>query len=95
MGWTLSGEVEFQFQGQPTRCHARGNNLAWVCPACGHPLLFTYQNGKQGSSATRPVVCPEPNCQAQFHLTPEYGTQQEPPAGQFEVPAPVMLIVQH
>ncbi len=46
MGWT------FSVQPQPTfwhngvaQVHANGNNVAWKCHVCSHPVLFVYQRG--------------------------------------------------
>lgn len=91
MGWALTG-VRFTFQGQGTRVQASGNNAAWICPTCGHPLLLIYQQGRSGSHAAVPTECPQ--CQGSYHLSPVYGTLPEPSAGQSQMPAPRMEFIQ-
>lgn len=56
MGWTLTG-VRFRYHGKATSAHPDGNNMAWKCPRCGHPVLFVYFNGRKGSSENRPTFC--------------------------------------
>ena len=90
MGWTLTG-VAFHFDGAPTTAHADGNNVAWTCPFCHHPLLFVYGRGRIGSAAQRPNECP--GCDQQFHLDPPYGFAPEPPAGESHQPAAEMAFL--
>ena len=90
MGWTLNG-VAFLHNGVQTTVHTDGNNLSWICPECGHPVLFVYQNGIIGSSPGNPTTCL--GCNATYSLDPHYGAQQEPPRGQIVIPAPIMNIV--
>jgi hypothetical protein len=92
MGWTLTG-VQFQHNGAPTRVHADGNNVAWVCPICGSPVLLVYQQGRIGSHPNRPSPCPGPGCGATYSLDPPFGFQPQPPAGQIAVPAAQTSIV--
>jgi len=89
MGWTLQG-VQFQHQGVPTQMHADGNNAAWVCPKCKHPVLFVYQNGRSGSGPNSRTYCP--GCPASYHLSPPF-TRPEPPAGNPVQPAPIMQVI--
>lgn len=92
MGWSLGG-VRFRRNGLPTRVHADGNNAAWTCAqvGCGHPVLFTYQNGKAGSAPGNPAHCL--GCNAQYWLSPAFGARPEPPRGDIQQPAPAMDIV--
>jgi hypothetical protein len=92
MGWTLNG-VQFQRNGTLTRVYADGNNIAWVCPRCGCPILFVYQNGRIGSHPDTPSHCRGPGCDAAYSLSPAYGFQPEPPKGDMVIPAPFMTIV--
>jgi predicted RNA-binding Zn-ribbon protein involved in translation (DUF1610 family) len=89
MGWSFNPVVGFQHLGVPTQVHADGNNAAWTCPGCGHPVLFVYQNGRVGSSAASPTTCP--GCGQTYSLLPAY-SQPEPP-GTPVAPAPVMQII--
>lgn len=88
MGWTLTG-VAFTNAGVPTQTHAVGNNMAWKCAACGHPILFVYRGA--GGRLGNPASCP--GCATQYYLTPEYGAVVEPPAGTITQPAANMQIV--
>jgi len=90
MGWTFNvqREVAFQYQG-PTQVHADGNNVAWKCQACDHPILFVYQNGRIGSGPRSPTECP--GCQTRYYLEPPYF---RPEPDQPTPPAPLMTIVQ-
>ncbi|OAI45812.1 hypothetical protein AYO44_12360 [Planctomycetaceae bacterium SCGC AG-212-F19] len=90
MGWTFGGGVAFHYQGLPTAVHADGNNVAWLCPGCGHPVLFVYQNGRMGSSSASPSICA--GCGGTYYLDPPY-TAPEPVAGNPVPPAPIMQIV--
>ena len=88
MGWSFSAPVTFQYRG-PTRVHFNGNNVAWKCEACGHPILFVYQNGHIGSGPQSLTQCP--GCQASYYLEPAYS---RPEPSQPTPPASVMTIVQ-
>lgn len=91
MGWSFNGpEVEFQFEGVPAQVHPDGNNVAWCCPDCGHPIIFVYRLGRSGSSANDATECR--GCGSRFYLEPPFGHRQEPIAGVPEVPAPLMLL---
>jgi len=92
MGWTLSG-VHFHRNNQPTQVYADGNNAAWVCDrtSCGHPILFTYLEGRIGSEPAHPTRCPK--CSATYSLSPAFGSNPQPPKGDIRKPAPVMHIV--
>ncbi len=94
MGWSFTPPNQqaatFEYQGNPTPFHADGNNVAWICPKCKHPVLFVYQNGRAGSSPADQTICQGPGCGAQYSLHPPY-TRPEPPGSQ--TPSPVMDIV--
>lgn len=88
MGWSFSqGQIEFVFEGASTEVEvaADGNNLAWVCPECGFPLLFVYRNGRAGSAERSPSRCD--GCKASFFIRPEVDAAAEPPAGISRPPA--------
>jgi NAD-dependent SIR2 family protein deacetylase len=88
MGWTLTG-CNFQHAGAATLVHARGNNAAWCCPSCGHPVLFVYRG--RGGRAGNPSQCP--GCPAIYYLDPQFGAAAEPPRGVYQQPAPTMTIL--
>lgn len=78
MGWTFtpqdpdgnSNPVAFDFEGAPTRVHADGNNSAWSCASCGHPVLFVYLQGRIGSAEDDPTECA--GCGKEYYLNPEW-----------------------
>jgi predicted RNA-binding Zn-ribbon protein involved in translation (DUF1610 family) len=88
MGWTLTG-INCTHNGLVTQVHARGNNMAWRCPACGHPILFVYRG--RGGAPANPAECP--GCNVLYHLVPSFGFAPEPPKGQMVQPAPTMQIM--
>lgn len=67
MGWNVTG-AEFRYDGKPTKVFAHGNNVAWTCAKCAHPILFVYRQGGYGSIPTNPVQCPE--CNMRYYLEP-------------------------
>lgn len=71
MGWKVTG-AKFQYLGQPTKAMGHGNNVAWVCAKCAHPILFEYRQGGYGSIPTNPVQCPD--CGMRYHLEPGWKT---------------------
>jgi len=75
MGWTLDG-VRFEHQGKTARVCADGNNVAWICPSCGMPLLLVYLKGRKGSCASRPRRCEQ--CLSDYSLEPGYDAIGEP-----------------
>jgi len=90
MGWTFTA-VSFQRGGKTADVHADGNNVAWKCEECGWPVLFVYQLGRFGSSQSRATTCR--GCKKTYYLSPEYGTQPEPAAGNPQAPANPMQIM--
>lgn len=88
MGWTLA-DVTFTFDGTETQTDPSGNNVAWRCFACGHPVLFVYQNGKPGASSKRPAQCRGGGCGRRYFLEPEYAApepvESRAPAGQMRI----------
>lgn len=43
--------------GRDVPCDAFGNNVAFVCPECGHPMLAIMRDYQRGSSLNNPAVC--------------------------------------
>lgn len=43
--------------GQVVSCDAFGNNVAFGCPGCGHPILSIARKNQRGSSPDRPAAC--------------------------------------
>ncbi|MFT6899774.1 MAG: transcription elongation factor Elf1 [Paraglaciecola sp.] len=44
-------------QGNELASDASGENLAFACPECGHPVIANSKNGKHGSCEDIPSVC--------------------------------------
>jgi hypothetical protein len=44
-------------KGQTVPCDAFGNNVAFSCPLCSHPMLAIIRNSQRGSYAGNPAVC--------------------------------------
>ena len=38
-------------------CDAFGNNVAFSCPKCGHPMLAIMRKSQRGSDVNNPAVC--------------------------------------
>ena len=71
MGWNVT-EAKFQYAGNPTKAMGHGNNVAWACAKCTHPILFEYRQAGFGSIPTNPVVCP--GCGMRYYLEPKWIT---------------------
>jgi hypothetical protein len=39
------------------RCDAFGNNVAFSCPKCCHPILAIIRENQRGAKITNPAVC--------------------------------------
>lgn len=44
-------------QSQPVPADAHGNNVAFACLNCAHPVLATLMQHQRGSSAEKPTQC--------------------------------------
>ena len=89
MGWTFAGVDRFEFGGRTIAVAADGNNVAWICPECGAPILFVYLSGRRGSSPSAPSACA---CGADFSLDPPHVS---PEPSEKRAPSQVIRIVQH
>jgi len=63
-------DCQISFKGRPTPADAYGNNVAWSCPVCGHPLLFVCRKGWKGFDGKR-TNCKQ--CGALFTIRPQSG----------------------
>ncbi len=54
---------------QMVRCDAFGNNVAFACLKCGHPMLAVIRDNQRGSDAMNPAVCR--SCDFRCWLEPE------------------------
>lgn len=43
--------------GNAVRADAFGNNLAFACEACGHPVLAIARKNQRGSDESHPTKC--------------------------------------
>jgi len=43
--------------GKTIMADAHGNNLAFSCPKCSHPVLAVIREHQRGSSSSNPTVC--------------------------------------
>ena len=86
MGWKVTG-AKFHYEGKETKAMGHGNNVAWACAKCTHPILFEYRQAGYGSIPTNPVVCP---CGMRYYLEPKW-TQRDKELPT-ELAAPVMTI---
>jgi len=50
--------VCFDREGHAVLCDSFGNNVAFACPACKHPILAIMREYQRGSSSHNPSVCP-------------------------------------
>jgi hypothetical protein len=42
---------------RPVPCDTFGNNVAFACPRCGHPMLAIAREHQRGSSPDNPARC--------------------------------------
>ena len=47
--------------------HAFGNNVAFACPDCGHPVLAIMLENQQGSDSDHPTECQK--CHKKYWLS--------------------------
>jgi hypothetical protein len=52
--------------GEEIKADAFGNNLAFCCPDCGHPILAVALENQRGSDDQHPAVCK--GCKKQYVL---------------------------
>jgi hypothetical protein len=52
--------------GQPVLADAHGNNIAFCCTSCGHPVLAVALENQRGSDPEHPAVCK--GCGAAYFL---------------------------
>jgi transcription elongation factor Elf1 len=41
-------DCQTYYDGHVTQADAYGNNVAWACPGCGHPILFVCLENQKG-----------------------------------------------
>jgi predicted RNA-binding Zn-ribbon protein involved in translation (DUF1610 family) len=54
---TITGFIGIYSDGLPAKIDAHGNNVAFACPSCGHPVLAIAREHQRGYAANNPAVC--------------------------------------
>ena len=57
------------YEGNPLLTDAQGNNAAFQCPKCKHPVLLVTAGGTRGMSANSPAECPNSECSRKYVLS--------------------------
>src|ERR1035437_9926080 len=70
---TITGFLCVDESGQRLRCDAFGNNVAFSCVNCGHPMLAIIREHQRGSKASNPAVCPGCGLRVWFSVEPVCG----------------------
>jgi predicted RNA-binding Zn-ribbon protein involved in translation (DUF1610 family) len=65
---TITGFVCVDENGRKIPCDAFGNNVAFSCVECGHPMLAIIREHQRGSDAANPAVCPVCGFRAWFSV---------------------------
>ncbi|MEI6350051.1 MAG: hypothetical protein WCP06_02975 [Verrucomicrobiota bacterium] len=52
--------------GNEIQADAFGNNVAFLCPRCGHPVLATALADQRGSDESHPTECKQ--CMSKYFL---------------------------
>jgi len=47
----------FDADNNKVSADAHGNNIAFICPRCGHPVLAVMFENQRGSSREKPTLC--------------------------------------
>ncbi|MHC6217164.1 hypothetical protein ACVQEN_08040 [Stenotrophomonas acidaminiphila] len=61
-------------KGNEIPADPHGNNLAFCCPTCGHPVLAVALANQRGSDEVHPSTCR--GCAAQYFLDIKVNTQE-------------------
>jgi len=64
----------FDAAGNEISADPHGNNLAFCCPACGHPVLAVALANQRGSDEAHPAVCR--GCAARYFLDIRSGSEK-------------------
>lgn len=54
---TITGFIGTYGDGSEAKIDAHGNNVAFACKQCGHPILAVAREHQRGSSPKNPAVC--------------------------------------
>ncbi len=58
----------FDENGNVLLADAQGNNIAFNCFECGHPVIAIARDNQKGSDELHPAECKGENCSASFVL---------------------------
>ena len=61
-------------EGDEIAADPHGNNVAFCCPACGHPVLAVALANQRGSDEDHPAVCR--GCKTAYFLDVRQGTEK-------------------
>ena len=54
---TITGFIGVYGNGDIAKIDAHGNNAAFLCNKCGHPVLAIPREHQRGSSPDKPATC--------------------------------------
>lgn len=60
--------------GVESEADAHGNNVAFNCPSCGHPVLVVTLENQRGSDERHPATCKE--CREKYFLDVRLRTEK-------------------
>lgn len=71
---TITGFIGVYSDGTSAKVDAHGNNVAFACPSCGHPVLAIAREHQRGSSSTKPATCR--GCGQDLFIEPRENTKK-------------------
>jgi hypothetical protein len=60
-------DAKIMYAGQGTDADSFGNNIAWKCPSCEHPVLFVCLDNQKGWGQDNWTPCE--GCERQYCAT--------------------------
>ena len=63
---TITGFVGVYSDGTEAKIDAQGNNVAFSCNKCGHPVLAIAREHQRGYSSNNPAICQ--GCNEQYFI---------------------------
>ena len=61
-------------EGNEVLADPHGNNLAFCCPTCGHPILAVALANQRGNDEAHPAICR--GCAAKYFLDVRVGAKK-------------------
>ncbi len=71
---TITGFIGVYGNGDTAKIDAHGNNAAFLCNNCGHPVLAIAREHQRGSSVNKPATCL--GCGEEFIIEPKESSQK-------------------